>query len=113
MTMRRGDLVTAVMAGDHGKPRPAVIVQSDALPESDSSVFACPLTSALVEGARFRVTIDPSTENAVLTKLQIMADKPTTTRRARIGRQIGRLARGDVVRLNQALAFTLGFADLG
>jgi len=27
--MRRGDLVTVAAAGDSGKPRPAVIVQTD------------------------------------------------------------------------------------
>ena len=27
--MKRGDLVTVAMSGDIGKPRPAVIVQSD------------------------------------------------------------------------------------
>lgn len=27
--MRRGDLVTVVMTGDCGKPRPALVIQSD------------------------------------------------------------------------------------
>ena len=30
MQMRRGDLVTVAAAGDYGKPRPAVVVQTDA-----------------------------------------------------------------------------------
>jgi mRNA-degrading endonuclease toxin of MazEF toxin-antitoxin module len=29
--MKRGDVVTVAAAGDYGKPRPAVIVQTDAL----------------------------------------------------------------------------------
>ncbi len=33
-TMRRGDVVTVAAAGDYGKPRPAVIVQTDAFPET-------------------------------------------------------------------------------
>jgi mRNA interferase MazF len=36
--MRRGDVVTVAVAGDYGKPRPAVIVQSDAFPETHASV---------------------------------------------------------------------------
>ena len=32
--MKRGDIVLAVARGDYGKPRPAVIVQSDDLPLS-------------------------------------------------------------------------------
>lgn len=27
--MKRGDIVTVAMQGDYGKPRPAVIIQSD------------------------------------------------------------------------------------
>jgi mRNA-degrading endonuclease toxin of MazEF toxin-antitoxin module len=36
--MRRGDLVTVAAAGDYGKPRPDVIVQTDAFPENHASV---------------------------------------------------------------------------
>jgi len=111
MKIRRGDVVTAVMVGDYGKPRPAVIIQTDALPDDHASVVVCPMTSALVEGAEFRVTVEPSSENALLTRSQIMADKPTTVRRTRIGRQIGRLTENDLVRLNAALAFVMGLAD--
>jgi hypothetical protein len=44
--MRRGDVVTVAATGDYGKPRPAVIVQADALPERHASVVVCPMTSA-------------------------------------------------------------------
>ena len=30
--MKRGDVVLVALSGDYGKPRPAVIVQSDAVP---------------------------------------------------------------------------------
>jgi mRNA-degrading endonuclease toxin of MazEF toxin-antitoxin module len=36
--MRRGDVVSIAAAGDYGKPRPAVIVQTDAFPASHASV---------------------------------------------------------------------------
>jgi len=42
---------------------------------------------------------------------QIMADKPVTVRRERIGQQIGRLGAVDMARLNSALAFVMGLAD--
>ena len=32
--MKRGDLVTIAMPGDFGKPRPALIIQSDAFAET-------------------------------------------------------------------------------
>ena len=36
--MKRGDVVTVAATGDYGKPRPAVIVQTDALPVEHASV---------------------------------------------------------------------------
>jgi len=109
--MRRGDVVTVAAAGDYGKPRPAVIVQSDAFPESHASVIICQMSSDVVDAADFRVTVDPSTENGLRVRSQVMADKPVTIRRERIGRQIGRLSAAEMARLNAALAFVMGLAD--
>lgn len=109
--MRRGDLVTVAAAGDYGKPRPAVIVQTDALPESHASVVVCQLTSELADASDFRVTIDPSPENGLRLTSQVMADKPVTIRRERIGQRIGHLGNRDMARLGAALAFVLGLAD--
>jgi len=109
--MQRGDLVTVAAAGDYGKPRPAVIVQTDAFPESHASVVVCQLTSELVDAPDFRVTIDPRPENGLRLTSQVMADKPVTVRRERIGRKIGSLGTQDMARLSAALAFVLGLAD--
>jgi mRNA interferase MazF len=109
--MRRGDVVIVAAAGDYGKPRPAVIVQTDAFPETHASVVICQMTSEVVEAPNFRVTINPSEKNGLRTRSQIMADKPATVRRARIGQSIGRLDESDVGRLNNALAFVMGLAD--
>ena len=109
--MQRGDVVTVVAAGDYGKPRPAVIVQTNALPESHASVVVCQLTSELANAPDFRVTVDPSPENGLRRRSQVMADKPVAIRRERIGRKIGRLDSQDMAILNAALAFALGLAD--
>jgi len=109
--MRRGDVVTVAAAGDFGKPRPAVVVQSDAFPESHASVIVCQMTSELVDAPSFRVTIEPGSANGLRARSQIMADKPVTIRRERIGRLVGRLGAEDLGRLNTALAFVLGLAD--
>jgi mRNA interferase MazF len=109
--MRRGDLVTVVAAGDYGKPRPAVVVQTDAFPESHASVVICQLTTEIVEASDFRVTINPNPANGLQLPSQVMADKPVTIRRERIGQRIGRLGDSDRTRLNAALAFVLGLAD--
>ena len=57
--MRRGDVVTIAAAGDYGEPRPAIIVQTDALPENHASVVVCQLTSEVADAPDFRVTIEP------------------------------------------------------
>src|ERR1700677_3098784 len=97
--MRRGDVVTVAASGDYGKPRPAVIVQTDAFPASHASVVVCQMTSDWSDAPDFRV------------RSQVMADKPVTIRRERIGRQIGHLDDQDIARLNVALALVMGLAD--
>jgi mRNA interferase MazF len=106
--MRRGDVISVAVPG---KPQPAVIVQSDAFPDGHPSVVVCQMTSVLVDAADFRVTIEPTSENGLRTASQVMADKPVTVRRERVGRQIGRLGADDIARLNTALAFVMGLAD--
>ncbi|EQD38012.1 transcriptional modulator of MazE/toxin, MazF [mine drainage metagenome] len=85
--MKRGDVVTVAASGDYGKPRPAVIVQTDALPAEHASVIVCQMTSDVAEAPDFRVTIEPTEKNGLRTRSQIMADKPVTIRRARVGRK--------------------------
>jgi mRNA interferase MazF len=110
MPMSRGDLVIFAAPGDYGKPRPAVIVQSEAIPESHASVVICQMTSELVE-ADFRITVEPGPETGLRARSQVMADKPVTIRRERIGQRIGGLGASDMARLNVALAFVMGLAD--
>jgi mRNA interferase MazF len=109
--MKRGDVVVVAAAGDYGKPRPAVVVQTDAFPQTHPSVVICQMTSDVVDAPDFRVTIEPNERNGLRIRSQVMADKPVTVRRERIGQLIGRLADADIGRLNIALAFVMGIAD--
>ena len=109
--MKRGDVVTVAATGDHGKPRLAVIVQTNAFPETHASVVICQMTSRLSDTPDFRVTISPSTESGLRLPSQVMADKPVTVRRDRIATSIGRLSGQDMARLNVALAFVMGLSD--
>jgi len=109
--MKRGDVVIVAAAGDYGKPRPAVVVQTNAFPEAHPSVVICQMTSDVADAPDFRVTIEPNEENGLRTLSQVMADKPVTVRRERIGQLVGRLADADIGRLNIALAFVMGLAD--
>ena len=68
------------------------------------------VTSDCSDAPDFRVTIDPSESNGLRVKSQVMADKPVTIRRERIGRH-GHLHEKDIARVNMALAFVMGLAD--
>ena len=57
--MIRGDLVTVALPGDFGKPRPALVIQSDAFAET-GTVTVLPLTGTLIDAPLFRPTVQPS-----------------------------------------------------
>jgi mRNA interferase MazF len=105
--IRRGAIVLVAVPGDCGKPRPALVVQSDlfsALP----SVTICPLTSMVRDDAdMIRLTVEPSYENGLRQISQIMIDKITTVPTAKIGGEIGRAGDPLMLRVNRALALFL------
>ncbi|HEV2300141.1 MAG TPA: type II toxin-antitoxin system PemK/MazF family toxin [Stellaceae bacterium] len=107
MEVSRGDLVTAVIPGDYGKPRPALVMQSDAFAELPS-VTVLPLTSDLQPAALVRITVEPNRENGLERASQVMVDKATTIPRAKIGRRIGGLDDVMMQEVGSALAAFLG-----
>lgn len=111
MSLKRGDVVIVAAAGDYGKPRPAVIVQTDAIPAAHPSVVVCQLTSTLVDASDLRVTIEASAENGLREQSQVMIDKPVTLMRGRISGSIGRLSAAEMARVTAGLAFVIGVAD--
>lgn len=86
---RRGDLVTVSLQGDYGKPRPALIIQSDLLGELQSVVL-CPVTSEL-RTAAFRVTVEPGPGNGLRKLSQVMVDKLSTLPRGKVSEPFGHL----------------------
>ena len=104
--MQRGDLVTVSLQGDYGKPRPALVVQSDLLADLDSVVL-CPITSELREAA-FRVNIEPSPSNGLQKLSQVMVDKLATLPRARLTEPFGRVDDERMRAINQALLLVVG-----
>ncbi len=108
--MRRGDMVTVVAPGDFGKPRPAVIVQSDVIDRS-SSVVVCLLTTHCVDAPAVRITVEPAAANGLTRVSQIMVDKIVAVPVARIGKVIGRLDDETMLRLNRTLAFVVGLGE--
>ena len=108
--MTRGDIVTVSPPGAYGKPRPAIVVQSDWLAGTDS-ILVCLVTSTLREAPLFRLTVEPSPANGLRSTSQIMVDKIMALPRAKCGAVIGRLERDTLATLNRMLALVLGLAD--
>lgn len=107
--MRRGDLVTVALQGDFGKPRPALVIQSDRF-DTSATVTVLLVTSTLVEAPLFRIGVEPSVENGLRAASQIMVDKAMTVRRERIGTTIGRLDDDVMLAVERSLALWFGLA---
>lgn len=105
----RGNLITVAFQGDYGKPRPAVVIQSDLFDEHPS-VTLLPLTSELRDTPLFRITIEPSPENGLRQRSQVMVDKIHTVPRAKIGPSLGRLSDDEQIAVNRSLMLFLGLA---
>ena len=107
--MKRGDIVTIALQGDYGKPRPALVIQSDLFAEHPS-VTVLPVTSELRDAPLFRIDVEPSDGNGLRKISAVMVDKPQTVARTRIGSTIGRLDDDSMLAVTRALAVFLGFA---
>jgi mRNA interferase MazF len=107
--IKRGDLVTVALQGDYGKPRPALVIQSDLFAEHPS-VTLLPVTSELRDTPLFRIPVEPSAENNLRSPSQVMVDKAQAISREKIGESFGRLDDATMLAVNRALALFLGFA---
>lgn len=107
--MKRGDLVTIALSGDYGKPRPALVIQSDFFAEHPS-VTVLPVTSELRQTPLFRIEVEPTPENNLKKTSQVMVDKIQTVPCEKIGKAFGHMDDATMLSVNRALALWLGFA---
>lgn len=103
---QRGDLVTVSLQGDFGKPRPALIVQSDLL-DALPTLMLCPISSEL-RNADFRVLLQPTADNGLRQPSQVMVDKVSTLPRGKVGAAFGRLEAERLREVDRALLLVLG-----
>jgi mRNA interferase MazF len=102
--MTRGDVVVVATRGAYtSKPRPALVVQSDAFNSTHSSVTICPITSDCVDAPLFRVPLPEGRRTGLTVPSQVMVDKVVSVPRAAIGRTIGRTAPPELNAVRQAL----------
>lgn len=108
--MKRCDIVTISAPGDYGKPRPAVVIQSDALNAADSVLVAL-FTSSVIDAPLYRLTVEPAPANGLKAVSQVMIDKVLAYPRAKCGPVIGHLSGTEMLVLNNMLSVMIGLAD--
>ncbi|MGD9878752.1 MAG: type II toxin-antitoxin system PemK/MazF family toxin [Reyranella sp.] len=108
--LNRGDVVTVALPGNFGKPRPAVIVQSDTFNASHPTISVLPITSTILPAPLVRITVEPTAANGLRNVSQIMTDKVVSVRRERLGARIGILDRETMARIGRSLALWFEFA---
>jgi mRNA interferase MazF len=107
--MRRGELMTVALPGAYGKPRPALVIQSDLFDEHPP-VTILPITGELRATPLFRIDVAPSAANGLRKPSQVMVDKAQSVPRAKLGDRIGRLEDDALLAVTRALAVFLGIA---
>ena len=90
MEVARGAIVVLAAKGAYmGKPRPAVVVQSDAFNATHASITVCPITSDCVDAPLFRVLLPPGGRTGLAVASQVMVDKVSSVPRGAVDRAIG------------------------
>ena len=105
--MKRDSLVTVTLQGIYGKPRPSLIIQSDLFNEHPS-VTILPVTSELRNTPLFRITIEPSSDNGLQKKSQVMVDKAQTIPVGKVGETISTLKKQEMIQVSRKLTLFLG-----
>lgn len=106
--MKRGEIWTQSGGpGYAGKPRPALILQSDLLSET-GSVLTCPFTTHDTVAIPTRVAVQANAANGLLEDSDLMADKIMAVARTKLGRRIGTVSPADLMRVQEAVLVVLG-----
>jgi mRNA interferase MazF len=88
--VKRGAIVVVAARGAYtGKPRPALVVQSDRFNPTHASVTICPITSECVDAPLFRLTLPPGSRTGLEVVSQVMIDKVVSVPRGAISSEIG------------------------
>lgn len=109
--MKRGAIVVVAARGAYtGKPRPALVMQSDLFNPTHQSITICPITSDCVDAPLFRIPLPPGERTGLRTASQIMIDKIISVPRSAITGEIGRCNDGELEAVEGALRRWLGMS---
>lgn len=106
--MKRGDVVVVAMNTEVGKPRPALVIQSNTYLDEHPTINVLPITSELRTTPAFRIRVEPDEQNGLREISEIMVDKIQSPLRTKIGKVIGRLDSSRMAEVDRALTVWLG-----
>jgi len=107
--VNRGAIVVVAAKGAYtGKPRPALVVQSDLFNPTHQSVTICPITSDCIDAPLFRIPLPPGERTGLRIVSQIMVDKVVSVPRSALTAEIGRCDTAELEAAGDALRCWLG-----
>jgi mRNA interferase MazF len=107
--VKRGDLVTIALPGDFGKPRPALIIQSDRFDQT-GTITVLLVSGTLAAAPLIRMTIEPTPNTGLKKRSQVMVDKAMSVKRDKIGAIIGHLDAESMLAVTRSLAVFFAIA---
>jgi mRNA interferase MazF len=106
--MTRGAIVVIAARGAYtGKPRPAVVVQTDLFNPTHASITVCPITSDCVDAPLFRIALPPGARTGLSEASQVMVDKVVSIPRSALNREVGRCDADEMATISEALRLWL------
>lgn len=105
----RGEVWTVCASGYASKPRPAIVVQSDAVNGFESTVVCLLTTDGSMLGPT-RIPIAATKENGLSRDCFAMAEKPLAVKTSSLGQRLGMLEDESLTELDGALKFALGLS---
>lgn len=109
MEISRGAVViVSARVAYTGKPRPALVVQSDAFNATHASVTICPIATACIDAPLFRVNVPSGARTGLKSASQVMVDKIVSVPRTAIVREVGRCDDAATNAVDEALRNWLG-----
>jgi len=96
-------VIVATRGAYRSKPRPALVVQSDAFNPTHTSVTICPITSDCLDAPLFRISLPAGRRTGLAVASQVMVDKVVSVPREVLGRSIGRIESTELDQVGRAL----------
>jgi mRNA interferase MazF len=110
MGLKRGDIVLVAAPGEFGKPRPALIVQSDSAFPSGYVTYL-PITSNLLRVPDVRIPVMPNAQNGLRLPSEVMVDMIQTSSLAKFDQTIGTIDEHTLQLVEASLSLHLGLDE--